>query len=646
MLELGDRTLHDALTHERVAGHDFFLVRKMATDLARALHHLHENGRIHADFKPLNAVRVESTWQLIDLDISCELGSALGSKVPSSGYCPPELAKALLEATDERKHCVDPGKLASGYGGASIAYDLWSFGAVLFHLVTGQQLWLTNHSDDLNPDDLVKLAAWPVDISSRWQQAVSHPTLDQAVAFDLLRSLLQPDPRVRLQHFGGKSEASAMLRVLDHPFFGHSAQRSIKCVATSEPFQCKSLHDQQAYHLFLSHAWPAAQDRVRIIKERLAECVPSCRTFLDVDDLVTGSGTTEVDKSECILVFCTRSYFAKRNAMKELYRAVVQRRPILAILEPDASQDGGLNQAAIEALITEELLNQHGLGVKWDEWMEGNKWVSASGLRRASASEVRAALFRLPPVEWHRLPQLQDVTIRLIVQRGIAFSRQRLYLEGEAASPSWQQVDVLPLDPSSGRTHHVFCSEFNAGAAEVLNELAASGVISGKQPLLFTSDFAQLRTCTHMLVLLDARTWTSEEDSFQLGLHVEEAFRSGVHLCCAHEAPSLLGPPRSASEFSLIFDATPDHLCGRDGPANLYREIATTLLSDEWRKPGLAALASKLAETPPERQPQACEAKMASWREMQGARTNGALGGVASAANAVAQQVLGVPAFA
>ena len=43
--------------------------------------------------------------------------------------------------------------------------------------------------------------------------------------------------------------------------------------------------------------------------------------------------------------------------MKELYRAVVQRRPILAILEPDASQDGGLNQAEIEALITEELLS-------------------------------------------------------------------------------------------------------------------------------------------------------------------------------------------------------------------------------------------------------------------------------------------------
>jgi hypothetical protein len=37
-------------------------------------------------------------------------------------------------------------------------------------------------------------------------------------------------------------------------------------------------------------------------------------------------------------VFCTSQYFEKKNSLKELYRAVVQRRPILAMLEPDASQ--------------------------------------------------------------------------------------------------------------------------------------------------------------------------------------------------------------------------------------------------------------------------------------------------------------------
>ena len=44
---------------------------------------------------------------------------------------------------------------------------------------------------------------------------------------------------------------------------------------------------------------------MRIVKARFLECLPSCRTFLDVDDLKSGSGTAEVDKSECILVFCT-----------------------------------------------------------------------------------------------------------------------------------------------------------------------------------------------------------------------------------------------------------------------------------------------------------------------------------------------------
>ena len=76
--------------------------------------------------------------------------------------------------------------------------------------------------------------------------------------------------------------------------------------------------DPQAFHLFLSHAWPAAQDRMRIVKARFLECLPSCRTFLDVDDLKSGSGTAEVDKSECILVFCTSQYFEKKNSLKEL----------------------------------------------------------------------------------------------------------------------------------------------------------------------------------------------------------------------------------------------------------------------------------------------------------------------------------------
>ena len=297
--------------------------------------------------------------------------------------------------------------------------------------------------------------------------------------------------------------------------------------------------------------------------------------------------------------------------MKELYRAVVQCRPILAVLEPDESQDGGLNQDAITSLITDELLDQHGLRSKWDKWRKEKAILPEafeSNRQAPGAHEVRAALFASPPVEWHRLPQLQDVTIRLIAQYGTARG-QELYLEGEAAT---KQVSVPP--PSSGRTSHVFCSPFNAGALEVVTELNVCGIL-GDQQLLCTSDVEQLDACEHMLVLLDARTWTSGKDTFHLGEHIEAALRSGVHLCCVHEFPSLLGSPRHASAFLLIKDATPPHLCGEDGPANLYNEIAIALLSDEWRKPGLVALATKLASSPADRRPQACDAKMAAWWE-------------------------------
>jgi hypothetical protein len=40
---------------------------------------------------------------LIDLDVSCAIGGSFGTKKPSSGYCPPEMARVLLDATKEGK---------------------------------------------------------------------------------------------------------------------------------------------------------------------------------------------------------------------------------------------------------------------------------------------------------------------------------------------------------------------------------------------------------------------------------------------------------------------------------------------------------------------------------------------------------------
>ena len=376
--------------------------------------------------------------------------------------------------------------------------------------------------------------------------------------------------------------------------------RRLKYMATGKWVECKELFDPQAFHLFLSHAWPAAQDRMRIVKARFLECLPSCRTFLDVDDLKSGSGTAEVDKSECILVFCTSQYFEKKNSLKELYRAVCQRRPILAMLEPDATQEGGLDQEAVEVLITNKQLDKFKLRTKWAEWMEDGDLLPDAFDHAPDETEVRAALFATPPVEWNRLPHFQDVTIRLIAEKGILGGVEgELYLQGEAATG---RISLPP--PLKGRKFHLFCSPFNAGAKEAAEELKNADVWTTKgqkasAPLTFTDETtdlaATLGKCDHMLVLLDERTWTSGGDTAKFVEHIHAAMRVGVHITCVHEFPSVVGPRRHECEFGLMFgdDWTPAHLTG--GRTNLYKEIALALKGVEWRQPGLVAFASKVA---------------------------------------------------
>ena len=151
-----------------------------------------------------------------------------------------------------------------------------------------------------------------------------------------------------------------------------------------------------------------------------------------------------------------------------------------------------------------------------------------------------------------------------------------------------------------GREFHLFCSPHNAGANERAEELKAADVwvTKGKKasaPLTYTTDVAKLAACDHMLVVLDARTWTSGEDTAKLVDDIHAAMSLGVHILCIHEFPSVVGPPRYECEFGLMFgdDWTPAHLTG--GPTNLYKEIALALKGVEWRKPGLVAIASKLA---------------------------------------------------
>ena len=222
VMQLADRTLLHTIDHEHFAGEDFPAIRHIVNNLASALDDMHDQGKggIHADFKPLNAVGDRDTWKIIDFDVFCKVGQPFGNKAPSSGYCPPEFARVLLRAMNDQGE-VDGAKLCEYM--ASVAYDLWSFGVVLYQLCFGRPLWLTDINDNVTPEDLRILASEPdLPLRRALDKALNKGEIHSAkielkAAAVLLRKLLEPDEKKRLDHF--YKADSSMRGVLEEPFF-------------------------------------------------------------------------------------------------------------------------------------------------------------------------------------------------------------------------------------------------------------------------------------------------------------------------------------------------------------------------------------------------------------------------------------------
>ena len=248
-MELADRTLKHSIDHEHIAGEDLVAIRNYSNTLAHALDDVHRQGWIQGDFKPLNTGAVGMTWKLLDFDCSCQVDEPFGNKIPSSCYCPPEMANVLLGAMDDQGK-VSGAKLVKYK--ASVAYDLWSFGVVLYHLCFGMPLWLSNTNDDVRIDDL-RILALESDLS-QLRSVLDKATEERQTAFNadelktaiaLLRKLLEPDAEKRLAHFAGAE--SCMASVLAEPFFQAEAYDKNLSPITGIP-------NKAAYDLLLKKA--------------------------------------------------------------------------------------------------------------------------------------------------------------------------------------------------------------------------------------------------------------------------------------------------------------------------------------------------------------------------------------------------------
>ena len=108
------------------------------------MEHLHQRRVVHGDIKPLNAMRCEDRFLLIDLDASSVVGEGFAASKVSSAYVPPELVylkadgSAAVKLSSGSSIAVEYECVRSHY-----SQDVWALACTLFELFTGSKMFLT-----------------------------------------------------------------------------------------------------------------------------------------------------------------------------------------------------------------------------------------------------------------------------------------------------------------------------------------------------------------------------------------------------------------------------------------------------------------------------------------------------------------------
>ena len=324
------------------------------------------------------------------------------------------------------------------------------------------------------------------------------------------------------------------------------------------------------YHVFLSHRWASGQDQSRIIKQRLMELLPGVACFLDVDDLQRkrGKGAELVHASKAFLLFCSRGFFESEPCIKELLCALRERKPIIMVGEP-IEYHGGLSieAARVQLSAAYRIFSQR----EW--WNELLPTPMACG-------EIERLLFdENEPIEWARIGDHQDTSMRLIATRLLP-NQSKVYVRGELAQS--------PIRLPSWTGGHLFFSQHNGGAQHLATEL----VDLSKRTLRVTNDARQLASCGVMLLHLHAQTW-AETTVDALVSDIEAAMQHGIPLLLAHEEPGIYDSTdrkrrqaRRPIRFAQLEEATPRVLRER----GIYSEIATSLKAGPLRSTSLLQL--------------------------------------------------------
>lgn len=221
-----------------------------------------------------------------------------------------------------------------------------------------------------------------------------------------------------------------------------------------------------SWDLFLSHVWGGASGgraKMRVIKMKLKEMMPTLRVFLDVDDLKEGRGMRDVDCSYMVLIFATEGYFKSPNCMRELLRAVLLRKKIVVMGTQGAD---GVTIDNLEAKLGEALLRLKGWGLD----AEVEHW----GHSVPSAPMLKQELMRRPPTEFDALAMFQTVLLRTgVAVHMLVKGHSPTYVRDELTLRTIQTHHGKPAlhAPREPCRYHLYCSPHNIGAAQLCVEV-------------------------------------------------------------------------------------------------------------------------------------------------------------------------------
>ena len=115
-----------------------------------------------------------------------------------------------------------------------------------------------------------------------------------------------------------------------------------------------------------------------------------------VDDLEEiGDLEGYIERTSTVLCYCSKGYFISKNCMRELVSSTIKQKPIIALIDPDASR-GGLSLVEVQARLTEA-------DALYEKWGFN---IDAGALDGKALSDH---LFAQEPVEWNRIGHFQDV---------------------------------------------------------------------------------------------------------------------------------------------------------------------------------------------------------------------------------------------